>query len=29
MESRLVNDLPSPREAGDELTEGEPSEALA
>lgn len=29
MESRLVDDLPSPREAGDELTEGEPSEALA
>ncbi|MFE7658493.1 hypothetical protein ACFU6M_37440 [Streptomyces bottropensis] len=29
MEARLVNDLPSPREAGDELTEGEPSEALA
>lgn len=29
MESRIVNDMPSPREAGDELTEGEPSEALA
>ncbi|WP_371580282.1 hypothetical protein [Streptomyces sp. NBC_01314] len=29
MESRLVDDLPSPREASDELTEGEPSEALA
>ncbi|MFF5359532.1 hypothetical protein ACFY4I_09010 [Streptomyces scabiei] len=26
MESRIVNDMPSPREAGDELTEGEPSE---
>ncbi|MFE7767471.1 hypothetical protein [Streptomyces sp. NPDC057438] len=27
MEARIVNDMPSPREAGDELTEGEPSEA--
>ncbi|WP_216588095.1 hypothetical protein [Streptomyces brasiliscabiei] len=26
MESRLVDEMPSPRETGDELTEGEPSE---
>lgn len=29
MESRLATEIPSPRDAGDELTDGEPSEALA
>jgi hypothetical protein len=29
MESRLAAEIPSPRDAGDELTDGEPSEALA
>lgn len=28
MESRLANEIPSPREAGDEVSEGEPSDSL-
>ncbi|MFF6779934.1 hypothetical protein [Streptomyces sp. NPDC012510] len=28
MESRLANEIPSPREAGDEVPEGEPSDSL-